>query len=138
MNSLECGVASLIKLAVELGIEWHVFVDGDLAGAAYAATARGYLAGIPEARRITVLPQADLEQALWHHGYDQVYVAAAGAPLVPPPADPIPHTIKRAIKATSKPHLATAVVDAAKQPGAPGLPPSIQTALTAAIDNARL
>lgn len=134
----QCGVASLIKLAVELGIEWHVFVDGDVAGIAYAATARGYLAGVAEPRRITILPQPDIEHALWHHGYAQVYIAAAGPPPAQPPQDPIAHTIKRAIKATSKPHLATAVVDAARQEGAPGLPAEIQTALIAAVDNARL
>ena len=154
----QCGLAPLIKLATDLGIEWHVLVDGDPAGQNYAATARLYLAGAPEAQRVTILPHRDIEHSLWNHGYSQVYaIAAAGRVRQPPqkakpcvngqpcqwavplpPPDPITQTIKQAIKATSKPHLATAVVDAARQPGSPGLPAVIQAVIQTAVGNARL
>lgn len=154
----QCGLASLIKLATDLGIEWHVLVDGDNAGLTYANTARDYLAGVPELQRITALPQKDIEHCLWHHGYNQIYVTAAGyAPAQqppqakqcvngqpcqwvapPPPPNPVAQTIKRAIKATSKPHLAVAAVDAAKQAGSPGLPQVIQDVITTVVMNARL
>ncbi len=154
----QCGLPTLIKLATDLGIEWHVLADGDPAGMGYAATARNFLGGVPEARRISVLPHKDIEHSFWHHGYSQVYTVAAGnapqqAPpppkqcangqpglweMPPPPPDPISQTIKRAIKRTSKPHLAVAVIEAARQPGSAGLPPEIQTVISTAVTNARL
>ncbi len=154
----QCGLAPLIKLAADLGIEWHVLGDGDQAGQSYAATARNYLAGVPEPRRITVLPRRDIEHCLWHHGYSQIYVTAAGnaAPqpppqakqcangqpcqwvALPPPADPIAQTIKRAVRSTSKPHLAIAALEAARQAGSPGLPQVIQDVIAATVKNARL
>ena len=154
----QCGLAALIKLATDLGIEWHVLADGDTAGSSYAATARAHLGGVPEARRISVLSQKDIEHCFWHHGYSQVFIVAAGnAPQQqPPPAkqcangqpclhntplsppDPSSQTIKRAIKRTSKPHLAVAVIEAATQPGSVGLPPEIQTVVSTAVSNARL
>ncbi|CAG0986112.1 hypothetical protein ANRL3_02456 [Anaerolineae bacterium] len=154
----QCGLPPLIKLATDLGIEWHVLADGDQAGLRYAATARGYLGGVPESRRITVLPQKDIEHCLWHQGYDQVYVTAAGNAQAqqppqpkqcangqpcqwvnpPPPPDPIAQTIKRAISATSKPHLAVAAVDAVRQAGSLGLPQVIQDVITTVVTNARL
>ncbi len=154
----QCGLPTLIKLAIDLGIEWHVLADGDTAGIGYAATARTFLGGVLEARRISVLPQKDIEHSFWHHGYSQVYTTAAGnAPqqtppppkqcangqpclweTPPPPPDPIAQTIKRAIKRTSKPHLAVAVIEAAGQQGSPGLPPEIQTVISTAVNNARL
>ena len=154
----QCGLPTLIKLATDLGIEWHVLADGDPAGIGYATIARTFLGGVPESRRISVLPQKDIEHCFWHHGYSQVYTVAAGnAPQQPPPppkkcgngqpclwdapplpADPIAQTIKRAIKRTSKPHLAVAVLEAARQPGSAGLPPELQTVISAAVSNARL
>lgn len=154
----QCDLPPLIKLARDLGIEWHVLVDGDQAGQGYATKARAFLDGVPEARRITVLPQKDIEHCLWDHGYSQVYTAAAGNTphqqtpqpkqcadgqvcqwVVPPPSpDPVTQTIKRAIRATSKPHLAVTVVDAASQAGSPGLPQVIQDVITTAVTNAQL
>jgi putative ATP-dependent endonuclease of OLD family len=154
----QCDLPPLIKLASDLGIEWHVLVDGDQAGQDYAAKARAFLGDVSEQRRITVLPQKDIEQCLWHHGYSQVYLTAAGnapqqqAPQAkqcsngqvcqwvtpPPPPEPIAQTIKRAIRATSKPHLAVAVVDAASQPGSPGLPQVIQDVIATTVTNAQL
>ena len=154
----QCGLAALIKLATDLGIEWHVLADGDTAGIGYAATARAYLGGVPEARRISVLSQKDIEHCFWHHGYSQVYTVAAGnAPQQQPPPvrqcangqpclhdtprtppDPISQTIKRAIKRTSKPHLAVAVIEAATQSGSVGLPPEVQTVVSTAVSNAHL
>jgi putative ATP-dependent endonuclease of OLD family len=153
----QCGLDSLIKLAIALGIEWHVMTDADQAGQNYAATARQYLNGEPEAKRITLLAEQDLEHCLWNHGYDAVYTQAA-QPLgvqqvqVKNCANGVPcqwtqqpqqlsvqdFTIKRAIRQKSKPHLAVAVIDAAKAPASPGLPLAIQTAINAAVTNSAL
>ena len=154
----QCGLDPLIKLARALGIEWHVLADGDPAGSRYAATARGFLDGVAEVRRITILPHRDIEHCFWYHGYSHVYTTAAGnAPQQAPPPqkqcatgqvclwsappaapDPIAQTIKRAINRTSKPHLAVAVIEEARKPNSPGLPPTIQTVITTVRDNARL
>ncbi len=154
----QCGLDCLIKTAVALGIEWHVLTDSDPAGQAYAATARTYLNGESEAKRLTLLPFQDLEHCLWHHGYHAVYQQAVPnqPPQAPPPPKqcangspcqwfqqpPVPpvetQTIKRAVRATSKPHLAIAVVDAARQTGSPGLPASLVAAINSCVGNAQL
>jgi putative ATP-dependent endonuclease of OLD family len=140
----QCGLTPLIKLATDLGIEWHVLADGDPAGQRYATTARGLRGTAPEPQRLTVLAEKDIEHAMWAHGYSTVYNSAVGAPqranITAVPGSP-PHTeqtIRMAISSTSKPHLAIAAVEAAQQAGSPGLPASIQTAITTAVNNARL
>jgi putative ATP-dependent endonuclease of OLD family len=140
----QCGLATLIKLATDLGIEWHVLVDGDQAGQQYATTARGFLGTTPEAKRLTLLAEKDIEHAMWSHGYSSVYLSAVGAPQranitasVGTPAH-VEQIIRMAISSSSKPHLAIAAVEAARQDGSPGLPSTIQTAITTAVNNARL
>lgn len=140
----QCGLAPLIKLATELGIEWHVFADGDPAGQRYATTARGLLGAVPAAQRLTVLAERDIEHAMWAHGYSAVYDSAVGTPqranitaLAGTPAH-TEQTIRMAISTTSKPHLAIEAVEAARQTGSPGLPATIQAAITTAVNNARL
>lgn len=140
----QCGLAALIKLATDLGIEWHVFVDGDAEGQKYAKTARKHLGADPEARRLTVLSENDIEHAMWAHGYSTVYDLAVGARqrahITAPSGTPAhtKQTIDMAISSTSKPHLAIAAVEAARQAGSPGLPATIQTAITTAVNNALL
>jgi len=140
----QCGLAPLIKLATELGIEWHVFADGDPAGQRYATVARGLLGATPEAQRLTLLAEKDIEHAMWFHGYSAVYDSAVGAPqranitAIPGTPDYTEQTIRMAISSTSKPHLAIEAVEAARQAGSPGLPAAIETAITTAVNNARL
>lgn len=140
----QCGLAPLIKLATDLGIEWHVFADGDPAGQKYATTARGFLGSTPEAQRLTLLAKKDIEHAMWSHGYSAVYDSAVGVPQrahitgaagTPDHAD---QTIRMAISSTSKPHLAIAAIEAARQAGSPGLPSMIKAAITTTVSNARL
>jgi putative ATP-dependent endonuclease of OLD family len=140
----QCGLAPLIKVAADLGIEWHVLADGDQAGQAYVATAKKYLGNAKEAQRITLLPSPNLELCLWNHGYQQIYegavgkqqqqnvTAAKGTPAY------IEQTIRMAISSTSKPYLAIAVLEAAGKQKSPGLPPGVIGALNAAVNNARL
>lgn len=140
----QCGLASLIKLAADLGIEWNVLADGDPAGQKYANTARRFLGEAEEAERLTVLAEKDIEHAMWSHGYSAIYASAVGAPqqanITAEAGTPkyVDQTIRMAISSTSKPHLAIAAVEAARQAGSPGLPAAIQTAITNAVENARL
>ena len=140
----QCGLACLIKLATDLGIEWHVFADGDPAGQKYATIARRFLGVSPVAQRLTLLTQKDIEHAMWSHGYSAIYDSAVGPPQranITATAGTSAHveqTIRMAISSTSKPHLAIAAVEAARQAAAPSLPANIQTAITTAVNNARL
>ena len=140
----QCGLTPLIKLATDLGIEWHVFTDGDPAGQRYATTARGFLGATPEAQRLTLLAEKDIEHAMWSHGYSTLYDSAVGAPqrinitaAAGTPAH-VEQTIRMAVSSTSKPHLAIAAVEAARKDGSPGLPPTIQSAIRTAVNNAQL
>lgn len=110
----QCGAGPLIKLADDLGIEWHLLCDGDVAGVAYAETARK-LAGREAARRVTVLREPDVELHLWRHGFEPVYRRIA---KVPPASgdrrsrarhDKPDRVIDKAKHALSKPRLALAV-----------------------------
>ena len=154
----QCGLDCLIKLAMTLGIEWHVLADGDQAGQKSAVIARKYLNGDPESSRLTLLPANDIEHCLWNHGYQSVYQQAVthmppqqtpqpknctngdpcswiNPPLVLPPET---QTIKRAIRATSKPEMSIAVVEALTKAGSPGLPQSIVDAINTTIRSASL
>ena len=109
----QCGVVPLIKLADDLGIEWHLLADGDTAGEAYVSQARSRLGAAEAKDRVTVLPAADVEQYLWDTGFaDTFRRAASGRGKLPAKwrqskARP---TIKKAIKRTSKPHMALEVL----------------------------
>ncbi len=140
----QCGLAPLIKLATDLGIEWHVIADGDAAGQQYAATVRANLGGAAESSRLTVLVEKDIEHAMWNHGYSTVYESAVGVhqkaniTAAVGTLDYIDQTIRMAVKTTSKPHLAIAVVEAASQVGSLGLPLTICNAITTSVSNARI
>jgi putative ATP-dependent endonuclease of the OLD family len=107
-------------------------------------TARGLLGAAPEAQRLTLLAEKDIEHAMWAHGYSAVYNSVVGSPqranitAVAGTPTHTEQTIRMAISSTSKPHLAIAAVEAARQAGSPGLPATIQTAITTAVTNARL
>lgn len=109
----QCGVVPVTKLAHDLGIEWHLLADGDTAGEAYVAQARTQLHGAREKDRITMLPSGDVERYLWDTGFADVFRrTACGKNNLPSKwrhstAGP---TIHRAIKRTSKPHMALEVL----------------------------
>ncbi|MEX0613831.1 MAG: DUF2813 domain-containing protein [Pirellulales bacterium] len=136
----QCGLKPLIKVAEDLGIEWHVLVDGDQAGNTYLATATQFLGATPSAERITQLAHHDIEHTFWHSGYDAVYEnatgvnqrnsivkSAAGSPDYPT------EVIKAAIKTTSKPHLAYEVTTAIAARGPAGVPQELKTVIEMAI-----
>ena len=123
----QCGLAPLIKLARELGIEWHLLTDGDAAGEVYSRQARRYLRGEPPERRITVLPERDIETCFYRHGYAPVFRRLARANE----AQPAERLIREAIARHSKPQLALELVLAAATPGSAGVPPPLLAAIEA-------
>jgi putative ATP-dependent endonuclease of OLD family len=136
----QCGLKPLIKVAQDLGIEWHVLADGDQAGNTYVATATQFLGAAPEAERITQLTHRDIEHTFWHAGYDAVYERTAGTnqrrTIVKASAgstDYPTEVIKAAIATTSKPHLAYEATTAVAANGAAGVPQELKTAIAMAV-----
>jgi putative ATP-dependent endonuclease of the OLD family len=142
MEFAQCGVAPLIKLADDLGIGWHLLADGDSAGNGYAQAAVSLLGARPTAEHVTRLDERDLEHALWHAGYADVYrnavriTASKRFAKRPKVENPTP-TIERAIRARSKPGMAVEVAEAARDRGPEGVPPPIRHAIEATVRLAR-
>ncbi|MDZ4831712.1 MAG: DUF2813 domain-containing protein [Phycisphaerae bacterium] len=118
----QCGVEPLVKLADDLGIAWHVLADGDQSGRGYVALARSLLAGRAFTEHVTALADRDIEHCLWRAGYDTVYRSAVAGAMPrrfdrrPRVENPTP-TIERALRARSKPGMALAVAEAARDGG---------------------
>lgn len=122
----QCGLAPLVKLARELGIEWHLLTDGDTAGQTYARQALHFVRGEPPERRITALPQRDIEACFYQHGYAPVFQRLAGG-------RDDQTVIRRAIDRHSKPLLALELVLAAAAPTSAGVPPPLLGAIEACL-----
>lgn len=137
----QSGLRAILRLANDLGIEWHLLTDGDEAGRHYAAAARGYLGGRAADDRITVLDDPDIEHCLYYHGYADLYRAAAGASVPAPRGrrarEKASAIITRAIHARSKPGLALAVLEAANRPGSPGVPWQLRSLIATTVRLAR-
>jgi putative ATP-dependent endonuclease of OLD family len=118
----QCGIPPLVKVARELGIEWHLLTDGDAAGLSYVDKARAMLRGDPPGDRITGLRERDVEHCFYEHGYAAVYARAAGLRVTPRHTPPAKGTIHRALQRWSKPYMALQVILAASEPSSPGVP----------------
>jgi len=136
----QCGLKPLIKVAKDLGIEWHVVADGDQAGNAYVATATQFLDGSPKGERITQLTQRDIEHTFWNSGYDKVYENATGVnqrsaivKSAPGSSDYPSEVIRAAIKTTSKPHLAYEAIAEVAAKGVAGVPQELKAVVEMAV-----
>jgi len=67
------GLASLLKLADQFGIQWHCLCDGDQQGKANATAASALLNGRSAADHISVLSEPDIEHFLCNTGFGGVY-----------------------------------------------------------------
>jgi putative ATP-dependent endonuclease of OLD family len=135
----QCGLKPLIKVAQDLGIEWHLLADGDQAGRGYVRTATALLGSAPTAERITALAESDIEHCLWHGGFQSLYEQAVdsnhktmvkssrGDPQYPT------ETIEAAVRSTSKPHLGYAIINEMAKTGAPGVPTILGSVIETAI-----
>ena len=131
----QCGLAPLIRLAREWGIQWHVLTDGDRAGSYYADTARSFFDTEQSQLRLTRLRDADIEHCFWRHGYAAMLKQAAGLPGTA--AVPARQAINRAIKRLSKPYLAFELLNAVAQPGSAGVPKPLRQVIDTCVELAR-
>jgi putative ATP-dependent endonuclease of OLD family len=131
----QCGLKPLLKLARELGIEWHVLVDGDRAGEAYAGLARDFAGGDPGPSRLTCLPERDIEHCFWSHGHARVFERLAG---VASRSEAQPRrVIEKAIERRSKPGVAFELLAACAAAGPEALPPSLRSTVESCVALAR-
>jgi len=129
----QCGLPPLVKLARELGIEWHLLTDGDAAGDSYAQQALRFVRDEPAERRLTVLPQRDIETCFYEHGYESLFRRLAKVREGHPPE----RIVRLAIERHSKPKLALELVLATAAAGSTGPPPPLLEAVEASVTLAR-
>ena len=133
----QCGLDPPLKVARELGIEWHLLSDGDDAGQAYSNAALNYIEEGEKEERMTVLHESDIERFFWEFGYDHVYRKAAKLPERELAHMSPARVIRAAVRRHSKPHLALAVVEAVAGKDSPGIPPVLQAMIETCVDLAR-
>jgi putative ATP-dependent endonuclease of OLD family len=133
----QCGLDPLIKVAKELGIEWHVLADGDDAGRSYAESARRYGSGDNPDEGLTVLKQKDIERCFWSHGYQGVYERHARLPERKLQRLSPGKIIQTAVRKQSKPFLALSVVEAIASEDSPGIPAALQDMIETCVSLAR-
>ncbi len=120
----QCGLKPLIKIAAQLGINYHVLTDGDDAGKKYAEVTMSFLNKKSRESHLTVLPQRDIEHYLYTQGYAKDFKIAAGLSgnnQLRKGFD-MDKVIELAIKRKSKPGLALVLVDAIQKKGIEGVP----------------
>lgn len=139
----QCGPLPLAKLANQLGIGWHLIADGDDSGRSFAEAAAQQARGDEREQRITLLHELDIEHCLWQHGYAPIYQRAAGLRRADGmrrserPAAHARRVLGKAVRASSKPRLALEIARALAEPGSPGVPPPLRSALEQAVRLAR-
>jgi putative ATP-dependent endonuclease of OLD family len=138
----QCGVAPLLRLANDLGIQWHVLSDGDESGVAFANDAARQLRNGKRRDHVTHLDRRNMEMLLYHHGFEDVYTRAAGLPVPEPNAPeerrPSPRrVVERAIRAHSKPYLALMVAEESRRRGADSVPGPLRHVIETAVRLAR-
>jgi putative ATP-dependent endonuclease of OLD family len=133
----QSGLSALIKVAENLGIEWHMLADGDEAGQRYRQIAQPFMDPGQVDERITIIPERDIEHCLWHNGFAHVYRRAAYPQARRIAAGSPESVISLAISRTSKPYLALQVLEAASALGPEKVPAPIRHAVSSCIMLAR-
>jgi len=137
----QCGVAPLVRLANDLGIEWHLLSDGDVSGVAFAADASAQVGHRRRRDHVTRLERRNVEMLLWDHGFEDVFLRATGlaAQQGLPAEDRIPphRVVERAVRAHSKPGLALMVAEECARRGPESVPPPLRNVIETAVRLAR-
>jgi putative ATP-dependent endonuclease of OLD family len=134
----QSGVRPLLRLATDLGIEWHLLADGDSAGRSYVTAAREFLDGRPLPDRITALDEPDIEHCLFAQGFAPVYCKEAGVSPGHWRARDSPRSIiARAVKKRTKPGMALAVLEAVNAGDSRSVPAPLRVLIDTAVRLAR-
>jgi len=131
----QCGIEPMIKMAQDLGIEWHLLSDGDNAGHSYVNIARRFLNGDDFDTRISCMKEHDIEHHLAKHGFLKVYATAAGPQIRR--NDPLHAIVRSAVKRNSKPALILKVIEYAQETGMSTVSPLLSHVVETCIKLAR-
>ncbi|MBX3075859.1 DUF2813 domain-containing protein [Candidatus Obscuribacterales bacterium] len=131
----QCGIEPMIKMAQDLGIEWHLLSDGDSAGHSYVNVARRFLNGDDFDTRISCMKEHDIEHHLAKHGFLKVYANAAGPQIRR--NDPLHAIVRSAVKRNSKPALILKVIEYAQETGMSTVSPLLSHVVETCIKLAR-
>ena len=118
----QTGLKALINFAKQMGINWFVLTDWDIAGKKYAETVRALCP--PDdyfKNHLMVLPARDMENFMFHHGFSHIYKELAYGTTKHINV-PIHRIIQKAINKMSKPDLAVVICDDAKERGISAIP----------------
>lgn len=136
----QCGLSTFITAADALGIQWHVFSDGDDAGLKNIKIARDALGRRNEAAHVSLLPNnAPIEPFLCRRGFIDVYEEHASAQnrpryiTVDKTDDAYPNQLYQCLPNNGKPSAAHAVVAAMVVAGSASVPTEIAECLKAAV-----
>jgi putative ATP-dependent endonuclease of OLD family len=133
----QCGLDPPIKVARDLGIEWHLLADGDKAGRSYSITASRYLENGNSRERLTVLKEYDIERCFWQHGYQEVYKRYARLSERQLGTFSPAKVIQAAVRKQSKPFLALTIAEAIAMENSAGIPPLLQNMIHTCVELAR-
>jgi putative ATP-dependent endonuclease of OLD family len=137
MDFAQSGMTPIIKIAQELGIEWHLLADGDTAGQDYIASAKKLIPDIDDKQRWTQLNARDIEHFFWNNGYSKVYYKHARVPQKKEGYIKPSRVIQRAVKNFSKPYLALSIVKSVAEPDSPGVPEELMEMIEYCVKLAR-
>ena len=129
----QCGASPLIKVAKQMGINWHLMADGDDAGTRYIKIAKGFLEKDQIVKKhLTLLDDVDIEHYLYSNGFESVYRVESGYGF----AQNVPKNkiIERAIHRRSKPGLAINIIEKADRLGPKGIPELIRNMFRNLVD----
>ena len=118
----QCGLHPLIKLARQLGINFHVITDGDEAGHKYAQTVAQSVGSNHLKKHLTILPHKDIEHFLYVNGFADVFMRCAGLDKKASKSLSIDRIIEIAIRKKTKPGLALEVLESMVQKGEASVP----------------
>ena len=139
----QCRIDTLIKVADDLGIEWHALTDGDQAGKDYAKTVKRMVGKVPEIVRLSTLAEDNMEECMWAAGFHGVFENSVDQrhkqliTATPGSRDYIKQTIEHALRSTSKPQLAYAIINEMETSGKIKIPDKLKTAIEVATKLAK-
>lgn len=132
------GIATLVRLANELGIPWFCLSDGDGSGQAYKRSAVGLLNGATEADRVLALSENNIEVHLCTAGLSAPYVANISpqkqGQITVPATDPAYwDQVCKAQGDKAKEELALEAVDSMRAQGPTCVPPVLRGVLESVL-----
>lgn len=132
----QTGLTPLIKVADDLGIQWHCVADGDQQGRATVNRLKALLKGRPETDHITLLSYSSIEHLLCSEGFSDTYEATLRQSTREGlPAHDAPEYAKTLAKKVPKKRKVSAAVEIADllRTGSRVVPPSVADVLQSTL-----